>query len=480
MTGNDFIALLPLLITAYTATVLAVVFAFRVGHVVAFWLTLASIAAATGSIFIALPYAPRQVTPLLRIDAFSLYFDGLILISAFLVALLARDYLNTHERRAEAFYLLLLFAALGMLGVASSTHFVSFFLSYETLSAALFGLIGYTRRYKPSLEAALKYLILSGTSSAFLAFGMALVYYDHGTMEYARLAVLLSAGPVSSLTYLGLALILVGFAYKLALVPFHTWSPDVYQGAPAPVTAFIATGSKVALFALLLRTTAMANLNIHGPTYGVLAALAVATMFGGNLLALLQDNVKRLLAYSSVAQMGYILIPLVAGGAYGPPSIAFYLVSYAVTSAVAFGVISVLSSGRAAGDVDRLESYRGLSATHPALALALSAALLSFIGMPFTSGFFAKFYIFSAAARTGLWWLLIVGAVNSGMSAFYYLRVVFAMYARHEVGRVMVRRSLPAGTVSIALAAAALVFFGIYPTPLFRLAQAAVTALGLR
>lgn len=479
MSGADFIALLPLLVVAYVATLLSVVLAFWRSRGAAFWLTMLTLAGAFAAIFAALPHAPRQVTPLIRVDGYSLFFSGLIIASALLITLLARDYLETHERRADAFYLLLLFAVLGMMALASSSHFASFFLAYETLSTALFGLIAYTVRWKPSIEGAVKYLILSAVASAFLAFGMALVYFELGVMDFARLAPLLAAGGLSLVTYLGLALILVGFGFKLALVPFHTWSPDVYQGAPTPVTALIASGAKAAVFALLLRMIAMADLNADRTIFILLYVLAVATMFVGNLLALLQDNVKRLLAYSSVAQLGYLLIPLIAGGVRGPSSIAFFLVSYSVTTIAAFGVVSIVSSFRATGDVDRIADYRGLALSHPFLALVMSAALFSLVGLPLTVGFFGKFYIFSAAARAGLWWLLIIGAVNSGMSAFYYLRVVFAMYASPEQESAHAWRARPAGVTGIALAFAAVVFFGVYPAPLFRLAQAAVTMLGL-
>ena len=478
MTGNDFIALLPLLITAYGAVALTGIVAFWRSHTAAFALTLLFLAAAFVTVFVALEYAPRAVTPFFQIDRFSLYFTGLILASAFLVTLLCRDYLQPREKSNEAFYVLLMLAVAGMIAIACSAHWAAFFLGLETLSLSLYGLIGYTKGYRPSLEAGLKYLVLAATSSAFLLFGIALMYSEYGTMDFRRLASLMTGGELSFVTLLGLALIIVGIGFKLAIAPFHMWSPDVYQGAPAPVTALIATGSKGAVFALLLRVVATQDLSSRPTTFMVLAVLAVATMFVGNLLALMQTNVKRLLAYSSIAQVGYLLIPLLAGGKSGPPSIAFYLFSYFATTIAAFGVIAVISSSRAMGDVEELEEYRGLSLRHPALAAILSLALLSLTGIPLTSGFIAKFYIFSAGIRSGLWALVILGVINSGISAFYYLRVLIVMYSRPQAEHEPLPSAKAAGAFVLAVSTAAILFFGIYPVPLIRLAELATRRMG--
>ena len=241
---NDYVALLPLLILAYFATLLMLLVAFVRSHAFAFWATLIGLAAALVSIGLTRPTGPSGPTPLLRIDAFSLYFTGLIIAGAFLVTLYSRDYLEAHERSNSAFYVLLMLAVLGMGVVASSAHFASFFLGLETLSVSLFGLIGYTRDHRPSLEASLKYLVISAAATAFLLFGIALMYADAGTMDFRRLGFLISLDRLSILSFFGLAMVLVVFGFKLAIAPFHMWSPDVYQGAPSPVTALIATGSK--------------------------------------------------------------------------------------------------------------------------------------------------------------------------------------------------------------------------------------------
>ena len=491
------IALLPLLILAYFATLLMVLVAFWRSHAFAFWATLIGLAAAFLSIFWALHYAPRNVTPLVRIDAFSLYFTGLVIAGAFLVTLFCRDYLGAHERSNSAFYVLLMLAVLGMGVIASSAHFASFFLGLETLSVSLFGLIGYTRDHRPSLEGALKYLIMSAFATAFLLFGIALMYADSGTMDLRLLGRLMSSGSLTVMSFFGLAMVLVVFGFKLAIAPFHMWSPDVYQGAPSPVTALIATGSKGAVLALLLRFLTLGSLQANHSIYLTITVLSIATMFVGNLLALMQSNVKRLLAYSSIAHMGYLLIPLLAAGPNGPPSIAFYLVTYFATTIAAFGVIAVLSGSASRItnhasriipslithhssrlDLDELDDYRGLSGRHPILAAVFALSLLSLTGIPPTAGFIAKFYIFSAAAQSGLWTLLIVGVINSGISAFYYLRLLVAMYTPnpHTPTLPHSHTSL-ASALSLAVVTAIILVFGVYPSPLIHLAQSAMHKL---
>jgi NADH-quinone oxidoreductase subunit N len=512
MTRSDLVALLPLIITAYSAVILIVVLPFiyvrrsinRAERKWSYGLTVIALLGALCSVFAAVRHIPKQVTPLIRIDGYSVFFSGLIIAGALLVTLISHDYLNiksigsneeSHSTSAPKsptyafpFYLLLLLAALGMATAAASFHLVSFFLAYEIISISLVGLIGYMREHKRSYEAAIKYLILSATASAFLVLGMAFIYFELGTMEFSRLAAFLELGKFSETIYFGIALLLVGFGYKLALVPFHTWSPDVYQGAPAPVTAIIASGSKVAILALLLRLVSTSNLQSDEILYTLLYVLAVATMFGGNFLALMQDNIKRLLAYSSIAQIGYLLIPLAAGGKSGAESITFYLVSYVVTTVAAFGVVSVVSLAKQTGEIEKIDDYRGLAMSRPVIAAVLSTALLSLLGMPLTSGFFGKFYIFSAAAQSGLWSLLIVGLVNSGISAFYYLRVIFAVYSRPPADSESVFKAdtdqlpttPPASAICLAISTATIVFFGVYPTPLLELARIATAYLGIR
>lgn len=478
MTSAYAMALLPILITAYMSVALMLVIAFWRNHLAAFVTALVTLAGALVAIPFALHHAPTYVTPLIRVDAYALYFTGLVLAATLLVTLLSYDYLRALKQPNTGYYLLLLFAVAGMEIVISSAHFASLFLGLETLSISLYGLIGYTRNRRPSLEAAIKYLILAAASSAFLVLGIAFIYSDAGTMEFGRLAAVMSPWRISMLPIFGLALIMVLFGFKLALAPFHMWSPDVYQGAPAPVTALIATGSKGAMLAILLRLF-LVWIPQHDPrAYLVIAVLSVATMFAGNLLALRQTNLKRLLAYSSVANMGYLLIPLLAGGRFGASSIAFYLVAYFAAVLTAFGVIAVLSAQRTGSDLESVSDYRGLGARHPVLAAIMVLALVSLTGIPPTAGFLAKFYIFSAALRSGLWWLVIVGVINSGISAFYYLRVVLAMYSTPEADTPELPGARLVSGITLTVTTLAMLAFGVYPGPLVKLVEAATSRVG--
>jgi len=470
VTYPDFLALLPLIIIGYAAVLLLVIGAFWRSHRGMTILTLISLAAAFLSIFAALPLAPRQVTPLLNIDAMALFYIALFCLGALAIAIFSYDYLRRNSVSSERFFVLLLFAVLGMGVLVSSSHFVSFFVGLEALSVSLYGLIGYTLRRPASLEAGLKYLVLAGASLAFLLFGMALIYFEFGTMEFAKLAVKLQSSGASTtpIVLIGLGMMLVGFAFKLAIVPFHTWAPDVYQGSPAPITALIATGSKAAVLVLLLRFLAVVSLNQGTTLFLLIQLLAIITMFGGNLLALLQKNLKRLLAYSSIAHMGYLFIPLLAGGEYGAASIAFYFISYFITVIGAFGVVSALSSPEK--ELENLADYRGLGYTRPWLGGILALMMLSLAGIPPTLGFIAKFYIFAAAARSNLWLLLIIGLLNSGLAAYYYLRVLVAIYSR-PAGESAATTDIGAGErsasrITLGILSGLLLIFGIYPAPL--------------
>jgi NADH-quinone oxidoreductase subunit N len=470
VTSTDFIALLPLIITAYGALVVLLAGVFWRSHRGVLLLTLITLAGAFVSVFAVRPLAPRQVTPVLRVDEFALFYAGLFLLGGFAVAVFSHDYL-VDRRGREKYYALLLLAVLGTLVLVSSAHFLSFLAGLETLSVSLYGLIGYTVRRPASLEASLKYLVLAGVAVAFLLLGTALLYSEFGTMSFSGLgAAWETAGAgLSDLVPLGLALMLVGFGFKLAVVPFHTWAPDVYQGAPAPVSGLVATISKAAMLALLLRLTWAFGLRERPATFAALEVLAIITMFGGNLLALLQNNIKRLIAYSSIAHMGYLLIPLLAGGPAGLSSVGFYFVAYFATTLGAFGIISALSA--AGAELEELEDYRGLGLQRPWLGAALALMMLSLAGVPLTVGFMAKFYIFSAAAHAGLWLLLIVGVLNSGLAAYYYLRVLAALYLRPAEEGAGWLSPRPASAITLALLALLVLLFGVYPNPLIALAQ---------
>lgn len=485
MTAGDLVALAPWWVTAAAALAAVLVAAFTSSRRAALGTSLGGLLLAGGAVAWALRSAPREVPPLLVVDRFALLWAGLLLAAAFAVALLAHGYLERRSREAPGeLYALLLLATLGALVLPASDHFASLFLGLETLSVALYAMVGYFREDPRGVEAALKYLILAAASSAFLLFGMALVYAETGSLELAGIAG--AAGPAASpgaLVLGGAALILVAVGFKLALVPFHLWTPDVYQGAPAPVTAFVATVSKGAVFALLLRWgLAFEGDAARGTLLALLGTVAVASMVAGNLLALLQDDVKRLLAYSSIAHLGYALVALLAGlaggGALAVEGATFYLAAYGVTILGAFGVVAVLSGDER--DAGPLDDFRGLFWRRPALASLFTALLLSLAGIPLTAGFLAKFYALAAGVETALWLPVLVLIATSAVGLFYYLRVVVALFAVPD-GSPLEGGAQPAvgaaAGATLAALAALLLWLGTWPEPVIRLIRAAITTI---
>ncbi len=481
MTSADFIALLPILVLTGATIAVMLAIAVRRSHTAAFAITLAGLATTFALLWPAASAAPRQVTPLLVIDTYALFYTGLIAAATFAVAILCYVYFERHDVRQEEMYVLLLSAALGAVVLVSSSHFVSFFLGLEILSIPLYVMNAYLRERKRSLEAGLKYLVLAASSAAFLLFGMALVYGAVGTMFFPEMAARL-AGAVRSvgsspLVLSGLALIVVGIGFKLAVVPFHLWTPDVYEGAPAPVTAFVATVSKGGMFGLLLRYFYQSGARNIPSVVLVFSIIAIASMIAGNILALRQNNVKRLLAYSSIAHLGYILVAFLAGGREGATAVTFYLVAYFVTTLGVFAVIALLSN--ADRDSDNIEDYRGLFWRRPVTACIFTAMLLSLAGIPLTAGFVGKFFIVTAGASSALWATIIVMVVTSGIGVFYYLRVVLAIFEREPVGTeaVLPAVSGPGGFVLWVLTGL-LVWLGVYPAPLLAAIRAAVSSIG--
>jgi NADH-quinone oxidoreductase subunit N len=477
MTGADLLALLPLLLVAAASVVVMVAAAVSRSHAVTFGLTLAALAAGFCSIFF---IHPRQVTALLIMDDYALFFMGLITASSFAIALLAYGYLEKREGNREEFYILLLVATLGAMVLAAASHFASLFLGLEVLSVALYALIAYLHARQLPVDAGIKYLVLAASSAAFLLFGIALVYADLGTMEFAQIAQLLGTGTHQNLALLlpGVALIVTGIGFKLALVPFHMWTPDVYEGAPAPVTAFVATVSKGGMFALLLRYFNQSGANSFAPVLLMFSIIAIASMFAGNLLALLENNVKRILAYSSIAHMGYILVALVVGGAAGAGAVVFYLVVYFVMTLGAFAVVTVLSEQQR--DADQLEDYQGLFWRRPLLALTFTIMLLSLAGIPLTAGFLGKFYILLAGEAGGAWALILILVITSAIGLFYYLRIVVALYqqpAGSGPARQPVPRHAPAAILVLAALPVILVWLGVYPTWLLKVIETATMSI---
>ncbi len=473
MTKADLIALLPYIIIASTAVVVMLVIAFYRSHRLTSILTLAGLALAVAALPAVSLLLPRTITPLIIIDRYAFFYTGLIFAAGFAVTALSYAYFEIHEEHREEFYVLLLLATLGASVLAASVHFASFFLGIETLSISLYGLTAYLRSSERSIEAGVKYLILAAVASAFILFGMAMVYAELGTLEFAGIASRAAAADVHAVSFTaGLAMLVVGLGFKLAVVPFHLWTPDVYEGAPAPVTAFIATASKGAVFALLLRYFSAAGIHAGNPLFLIFTIIAVASMFTGNLLALLQANVKRILAYSSISHLGYLLVSILASGDMAATASAFYLTAYFITTLGAFGVVTALSQKDR--DADGLDDYLGLAWRRPWLAGVFSAMLFSLAGIPLTAGFVGKFYVVAAGVGSALWLLVVSLVINSVIGLFYYLRIIVAVYSSPEKAIPETPAiSLISGGILAALTLL-LAWLGVYPGPVIEIIRKAM------
>ncbi|MBQ61830.1 MAG: NADH-quinone oxidoreductase subunit N [Gammaproteobacteria bacterium] len=426
---------------------------------------------------------PIAVTPLIVLDGYAIFYSGLILMSATAVTLMAYDYFKDRGERQDEFFMLLLLATLGALILVCSSHFASLILGLELLGVSLYTMISYPQKGLLTLEAALKYLILSGVSSTFILFGTALIYAISGSLGFAELATIGSAENGTSELFLaaGSALIFGGIMFKLSLAPFHMWTPDVYEGAPAPVTAFVATVSKGAIFAITLRLFTSSGLIETSSILTGLSIVAILSMLAGNLLALRQDNVKRILAYSSIAHLGYLMVAFITAGMIGGKALAvesssYFLFAYFITTLGAFGVVTIVSLRDHEKDAGDISYYEGLFWHRPLLAMMFTLTLLSLAGIPLTVGFIGKFYIFTAGVTTTLWLLLLAVIAGSGIGLFYYLRIIFAMTKRTDAGASEIEIPL-AGGWAVAAISAAMLLFGIYPAPIINLINNLVSSI---
>jgi NADH-quinone oxidoreductase subunit N len=413
----------------------------------------------------------RGFRDMIVLDNYALFFHLVIVYAAALAVLMSIDYLRRAGADSAEYYALLLFSTAGMLLLASANDLIVVFLAVELMSLSLYVLAGLFKRRRDAGEASMKYFLLGVFASAFLLYGIALLYGAAGSTNFDRVG----AAPRTTLYLLGLGLLLVGFGFKISSVPFHMWAPDVYQGAPTSVTAFIATGSKAAVFAALIRLVVAGLRSVQADATLVLWALAAATMTVGNVVAIAQTNFKRMLAYSSVAHVGYMLVGVVAGGPAGTGAVLFYLLAYTFTTAGTFGVIALCE--RAGEEAVDVRDYAGLARRRPVLAFALSLFLLSLVGIPPLAGFVGKVYLFGAAVRAGFVWLAVIAVLNSALAAYYYLRVIVYMYMREPEGASAAPAPSFAGALALAIALVGIVLLGVVPAPFADLAVAAVTPL---
>jgi NADH-quinone oxidoreductase subunit N len=442
--------------------------ALKRNHNLTFICTLTTLAASFLSVLFIWPTTPHAIGDLFLVDRFGCYFQALVLLSAFVVTLFSQISLKNFfpEKRKEEYYLLLLLATLGGTTMVISTHFISFFIGLEILNISLYTLISYYRERPKAIEAGLKYLILAAMSSAFLLFGMALIYTLTGTLSFQGLAntASLPGSGTFLLLFAGIGLMTTGMGFKLALVPFHMWAPDIYEGASSPVSAFIASVSKGAMMAVLLRFFMLAGLYGFKQIMLVFTVIAILSMLIGNLLALRQNNIKRMLAYSSIAHFGYVLVAFIAGKGIGTQAATFYLTAYIITILAAFSLITLLS--RSDNEATDIEDYAGLFWKKPVLATIFSITLLSLAGIPLTAGFMGKFYLLTAGVGKGNWFLAFTLVISSVIGLYYYLRFIFTMMRTDGQNFPIDNRpSYPslAGLLVLSLLGATVIWLGVFP-----------------
>jgi NADH-quinone oxidoreductase subunit N len=409
---------------------------------------------------------------MVRVDAFSVFFHFLVATITAVVILTSYEYMEVQQIRAGEYYGLILFGAVGMSLMSSAVELVLIFIALEISSISTYILAGFRRRFATSSESALKYFLLGSFATAFFLYGIALMFGATGSTSIPVIGQVLRSGQIPVLAYLGIALMFVGLGFKVAAAPFHVWTPDVYEGAPSPIVGFMSTAPKAAVFAVLLRIMFEA----HAPgRLWLIWVTAALSMTIGNVAALVQDNVKRLLAYSSIAHAGYLLVAFAALPINGIPAAMFYTAAYAAMNVGAFAVVSHF-----AGAGERyvtLEDYAGLGRSSPILAATLTIFLLSLIGIPITGGFFAKFYVFSAALQANLIGLTIIGVLNSAVGAYYYLRLIVLMYMR-EVREEVPVSPVPAGvTAALAISVIATIYLGVLPGRVLEYARSAAELL---
>jgi len=466
MTAVEFYSITPLVITALIPIAIMLTIAVKRHHEVIFVTALLGFIAAFYSLFPSSEYIPLKVTALFVVDSYTFFFWGLIFLSSFVITLISYSTLQRENENREEYYILIYIASLGSAVLVASINFVSLFIGLEILSVSLYILISYLRKKDIAIEAGVKYLILAAASSAILLFGMALIYFEFGTMDFYELGVATRVTNITLLSLGGAALIIVGVGFKLAVVPFHMWTPDVYEGASSPVTAFIASVSKGGMFALLLRFFSLIEGYRFDELILIFSIIAAASMFVGNWLALMQNNVKRLLAYSSIAHLGYMLVGFIAGGDLAGEAVSFYLTAYFITIIGAFGVVGILSTSER--EATNINDYKGMFWRNPFLASAFTLVLISLAGIPLTAGFIGKYYLLLAGVNVAMWTLVVILIINSAISLYYYLRIVVTMFSSEEYTEEKRKYSFTTG-LAIAILSILIIYLGVYPSGLMGL-----------
>ena len=409
------------------------------------------------------------------LDPFSTFFKLVIYCACGLGILLSINYLKVENIQRGEYYALMLFATSGMMLMASAGDLMTLYLGLELMALSIYVLAGFIRGSNRSNEAAIKYLLLGAFSSGIMLYGMSLLYGITGTTNLAGILAFLSTTDLTNpALMLAMIMLIVSFGFKVAAVPFHMWVPDVYEGAPTSVTAFMSAGPKVAGFAVLLRVFLYALQPLQENSTAILAGLAVLTMAVGNIMALSQTNIKRMLAYSSIAHAGYALVGLAAGGPDGAASVMLYVCIYALMNMGAFGVVIMLRKAGERGE--EISDFAGLGKTNKTAAFLMLLFMFSLTGIPPTAGFIGKFYIFKSAVQSGLVWLAITGVIFSSISAYFYLRIIMTMYMKEPAGSFELSKA-PSLALALAISATFVIYIGVLPSQLIDFARASIAGL---
>ena len=478
-TYADFVAMLPVwaLTLAACALMLVNMFPQKPNSSVSALVALIGLATAGTAAWLHRDLTQSFFRDMFVIDPFSTFFTLLFVGIGTVSVLLSWDYLKRTVLNQGEFYALMVLATLGMIFMAATNDLMMIFLGLELMSIPLYVLAGFRKNRFESNEAGLKYFLLGAFASGFLLYGMALIYGTTGTTNLGRIGAFLTASPIlhTPLLAVGALLLFVGFAFKVSLVPFHMWTPDAYEGAPTTATAFMSAGAKAAGFAGLLRVAMVALPSVTPDWTQLLTALAMLTMTVGNVTAILQSNLKRMLAYSSIAHAGYVLLGVIAGGAAGASAVLFYLAVYSVMNLGAFGIVSLM--GRGTDERVRVQELAGVGFARPWLGAALAIFMLGLAGIPPTAGFLGKFYLFRAALAEGHLALVIVAVLNSVIAVYYYLRPVVVMYmTQPDAEALEVSPALPATLALVALVGLTF-WLGVWPAPLAASALQSVLAV---
>ena len=477
MSFSELMPLAPVMIVALTAVMVMILTAIKRNHDLVATASVVGLNLAGISILLSMfggSFVPSNVMGLFMVDPFTMLYQLLIIIASLACCTLSHAYIETYKDNREELYILMLASVTGALLMVASSHYASFFISLELMSIPVYGLLAYTHQRSKSLEAGVKYLVLSATASAMLLMGMAYIYAYTGSLSFYDAVQTLLQNLNQPLVLIGIAFIVFAVAFKLSLAPFHKWTPDVYAGAPAPIATFLATAAKVATIGLFVRYMLTSGAIATQSVVTTLTVIAVLSIVVGNLLAVRQVNLKRILAYSSIAHFGYLLIGLISLTFASLGNVSVYVITYVLTTIGAFGAVALMSSPyNNTDEAESLAEYRGLFWRRPVLTAVLTVMMLSLAGIPLTAGFIGKFLVVLAAVTAQHWFLAAMIILGSGIGLYYYLRVIIVMYMTPpENPRIdaVDHWGQKVGGIMVLLAALAVLVIGVYPDPIIKLA----------